>query len=58
MNRACSTQWRDEICIQNFFREPERKRALQRPRRRWEVNIRTDLRETGRKSSRLFQSVL
>jgi hypothetical protein len=27
--------------------KPERKREFGRPRRRWENNIRTDLRETG-----------
>jgi hypothetical protein len=27
--------------------KPEGKRPLERPRRRWEVNIRIDLRETG-----------
>jgi len=30
-----------------FVREPEGKRTLGRPRRRWEDNIRMDLRETG-----------
>jgi len=29
-----------------FVRKPERKRPLARPRRRWEDNIRMDLRET------------
>ena len=28
--------------------KPERKRALGRPRRRWEDNIKTDLQEVGR----------
>jgi len=30
-----------------FFVKPERKRQLGKPRRNWEDNIRTDLRETG-----------
>jgi hypothetical protein len=28
-------------------RKPERKRQLERPRRRWEYNIKMDLKETG-----------
>jgi hypothetical protein len=34
-----------EKCIQNLVRQPEGKRALGRPTRRWEDNIRTDVRE-------------
>jgi hypothetical protein len=30
-----------------LVRQPERRRALERPRRRWEDNIKTDLREVG-----------
>jgi hypothetical protein len=30
---------RDYKCVQNFNREPERKRPLERPRRRSEDNI-------------------
>jgi hypothetical protein len=33
-----------------FVGKPERKRALGRPRRRWENNIRTDLRKIGWRS--------
>jgi hypothetical protein len=32
-------------CIQYLFGKPEGKRPLGRPRRRWEDNIRMDLRE-------------
>jgi ribosome biogenesis protein Nip4 len=32
----------------NMVGKPERKKLLQRPRHRWEDNIRMDLRETGR----------
>jgi hypothetical protein len=31
----------------NSVRKPERMRRLGRPRRRWENNVRMDLRETG-----------
>ena len=34
-----------ERCIQDFSGEPEGKRQLGRPRRRWEDNIEKDLRE-------------
>jgi hypothetical protein len=44
---ACSTDWRDEKCIKYFVGKSEEKRSLGRPRRRWEVNIRMHLRETG-----------
>jgi hypothetical protein len=30
-----------------FVRKPERKRPLERPRRRWEDNIKMDLHEVG-----------
>jgi hypothetical protein len=30
-----------------LFGKPERKRSLGRPRRKWENNIKTDLREIG-----------
>jgi hypothetical protein len=38
---------RDEKCIQNFVGKPEGKRALERPRRRWEDNIRMSIMEIG-----------
>jgi hypothetical protein len=37
---------RDEKCIQNLGGKPEGKRPLGRPRRKWEDNVRMDLRET------------
>jgi hypothetical protein len=45
MDRACSTDGRDEKCINILVEKPEGKRPLGRPRRRWEHNIRMDLRE-------------
>jgi hypothetical protein len=42
---SCSTHGRDEKCIQNFFGKPEGKRPFGRSRRRWEDNVRMDLRE-------------
>jgi hypothetical protein len=37
----------DEKCMQNFGRKTWRKRPLERPRRRWNGNIKNDVRETG-----------
>jgi hypothetical protein len=37
---------KDEICIKTVIGKPEGKRPLEKPRRRWEYNIRMDLRET------------
>jgi hypothetical protein len=34
-------------CVQGLVRKPEGRRPLGRPRRRWEDNIRMDLREVG-----------
>ena len=36
-----------DMYIQNFNRKPTGKRRLGRPRRRWEYNIRMDLKEIG-----------
>jgi hypothetical protein len=44
---ACSTHGREEECIQDFGGKPEGNRPLGRPRRRWEDNIKMDLREIG-----------
>jgi hypothetical protein len=38
---------RGERCLQGFGWRPEGKRPLERPRRRWEDNIKMDLGETG-----------
>jgi hypothetical protein len=37
----------EERCIESFDGEPEGKRPLGRPRRRWEGNINIDLQEVG-----------
>jgi len=47
MGGACSTHGKDKW-IQNFDQKPEGKTPLARPKRRWEDNIRMDLREVGR----------
>jgi hypothetical protein len=40
--------WGGERCLQVFFFvRPEAKRPLERPRRRWEDNIKLHLREIG-----------
>jgi hypothetical protein len=43
MKRACKTKVGEE----DIVGKPEGKRPLGRPRRRWEENIKTDLREIG-----------
>jgi hypothetical protein len=47
MGRECSTNGRDEKCIHNFSRKAGTKRSVGRPKRRWEDDIRMDLREMG-----------
>jgi len=49
MGETCITRGREEKCVQNFNREPEGKRPLGRPRRRWEDRIIMDLRQVVRK---------
>jgi len=44
----------DEKYIQDFVRKNRRKRPLGRPGRRWDDNIRTDLREIGWEVVRAF----
>jgi hypothetical protein len=46
MGRACSTHKKTNA-YRILVGKPERKRPLGRPRRRWEDNIRMDLREIG-----------
>jgi hypothetical protein len=46
MGRTCSAYGIDENAYKILVRNPERKRPLGRPRRRWK-DIKTDLRETG-----------
>ena len=47
MGRACSQNGGRYKCFQNFTDKPTGKRSLERPRRRWEDNIRMDLEEIG-----------
>jgi hypothetical protein len=44
MGRERSMHGREEECIQGFGGKARRKRALGRPRRRWEGSIKMDLR--------------
>jgi hypothetical protein len=48
MGRACSTNEDKTNACRIFVEKPERKRPLERPRRRWLDNIKMDLREIGR----------
>jgi hypothetical protein len=47
MGMACSMHGGDEKCMKNFVEKPEGKRPLQRPRHRWEDNIKLGLMEVG-----------
>ena len=47
MGRTCNTYGQIQKCIWSFSGKPERKIPLGRPRRRWEDNIKMDLREVG-----------
>jgi hypothetical protein len=47
MGRTCSTNGEKRNAYGILVGEPEGKRPLGRPRRRWEDNIKMDLRETG-----------
>jgi len=48
MDWACSTHGREEKRIEFFFvGEPQGKRPLRKPRRRWDDNIGMDLRGMG-----------
>jgi hypothetical protein len=47
MGGACGTHGGGEGCIQHFGWEAEGRRPLGRSRRRWEDNIKMDLREIG-----------
>ena len=48
MGGACGTYGGRERCAQGFGGEPEGKRPLGRPRRRWEDNVKMYLQEVGR----------
>jgi hypothetical protein len=47
MGGACSTYGGEERCIYGFVGKPELRGPLGRPRRRWEDNIKMDLRDVG-----------
>jgi len=47
MGGASSAYGGGERCVQGFGGKPVGRRPLGRPRRRWEDNIRMDLREVG-----------
>jgi hypothetical protein len=47
MGRACSTHGEKSNVYRILVVKPEGKRPLERPRRRWEDNIRMDLRYDG-----------
>jgi hypothetical protein len=44
---TCGTHGGGERCLQDFGWRPKGRRPLGRPRRRWEDNIKMDLRELG-----------
>ena len=47
MGRACSTYGEEKRWVQDFSWETWGKEPLERRRRRWEDNIKMDLREVG-----------
>jgi hypothetical protein len=47
MGRACSTHGEKRNAYRILVRKPEEKRRLGRPSRRWEHNIKIDLKELG-----------
>jgi hypothetical protein len=47
MGRACSTNGEERNAYRILVGNPEGKRPLGRPRRRWVDNIKMDLREIG-----------
>ena len=47
MGWACGAYGGGERCAQCFVGKPEGKRPLEKPRHRWEDNIKMDLREVG-----------
>jgi hypothetical protein len=47
MGRACSTHGEKMNAYRILVRKSEGKRPLERPRRRWEDNIRMDFRDIG-----------
>jgi hypothetical protein len=47
MGGACSVMWEMRIAYQISFGNPQGRRQLRRPRRRWEDNIKMGLTEIG-----------
>jgi hypothetical protein len=47
MGGACSTNTREEECIQDFGEKAGKKETTRSPRRRYEDNIKMGLREIG-----------
>jgi hypothetical protein len=47
VDSTCGTHGGREMCYRVLVGRPEGKRPLGRPRRRWEDNIKMDLREIG-----------
>ena len=47
MSGACSTYGGEERCIQGFDGEPEGKRPLRRPYRRWEDTVQMSRQKLG-----------
>jgi hypothetical protein len=45
VGRTCSTQGGEERCVQDFGLEAVGKKPLGRPRRKWEDNIKMNLRD-------------
>jgi hypothetical protein len=45
MDRTCSTHWEKRNLHRFLVGKPEGKRSLRRPRRKWEDNVKIDLRE-------------
>jgi hypothetical protein len=44
---TCGTHGKGERCLQGFGLKARRQETMRRPRRRWEDNIKLDLREIG-----------
>jgi hypothetical protein len=47
MGRACSTYGENTSVYRILVGRPEGRRPLERPRRRWEDNVKMDLQEVG-----------
>ena len=47
MGRACNQNGERQECFQNFTSKPIGKRLLGGPRRRWDDNIRMNVKEIG-----------